>query len=105
MAQGGDVAVEAEPGDDANAGVRGHGVLADRLALVDITDVHLDRQGGRCRPSASRRARLVWVNAPGLMIRPNTSASAVFADFIDDEAFVVGLVKYARAPRVRLPRR
>ena len=47
----GDVAVEAEAGDDADTGFRCHGVMADGLAFVNITDVHLDRRqvtAGQC---------------------------------------------------------
>lgn len=92
MFKRGDVAVETEPRDDANTGFRRHGVLADCFAFVNITDVHFDR-----REVATGQCVAQGETGVGECARIDNQTEYFrvreFADFIDNEAFVVGLVK------------
>lgn len=88
----GDIAVESESGNHADAGVCGHGVLANGFAFVNIADVHLDYREVATGECVAQGEAGVGEGA-GVDDQAEDFGIREFADLINDEAFVVGLVE------------
>ncbi len=92
MLEGCDIAVETEAGNHADAGFRGHRVLADCFAFVNIADVDFDhRQVAAGERVAQREAGMC--ECAGVDYQAEDFGVGEFTDFINDEAFVVRLVE------------
>ena len=92
MLQGSDIAVEPKAGNDADAGVRGHGVLADFFAFVDIADVDLDH-GKVAASECVAQGEAGMGECTGVDDQAEHFIIGELADLINDEAFVVRLIE------------
>lgn len=93
MPQRGDVAIEAEAGDEPEAGIRGHRMPADGFAFVNITDMHFDHRQVGARECVAQGEAGVGERTGVDNQAEDLAVGKFIIDLIDDETLVIALVE------------